>query len=330
MSRLGWATIAATAAGLALALWMLGIVGARQTFHAMAQIGAPGFVLFLASYGLVLVALGGAWAVSGRFAIRQIPAFVVGRAVREAANDLLPFSQIGGLVLGLKVVASAGIAPARAYAATVIDLTTEIVSQLMLVLLGVAIALGLARGIAADARLQTAIWSGTALLCAFAAGVLLLRRPALNLIARMANRVVPAAAATMDAVRDELAALERGRFSLLPSLAWNLAAWLLSVFSIWLALRLLGHPLVFSRVLALEALISVVRSSAFLLPGALGAQEAGYVLLGALVGLDRETALALSLLKRARDLAIGVPTLLVWQGALVRRAAILSGVGEPR
>jgi len=36
-------------------------------------------------------------------------------------------------------------------------------------------------------------------------------------------------------------------------------------------------------------------------------------MLGATFGVTPETALALSLLKRGRDLAIGVPALLVWQ-----------------
>ena len=42
-------------------------------------------------------------------------------------------------------------------------------------------------------------------------------------------------------------------------------------------------------------------------------QEGVYALLGPLFGLPSEAALALSLLKRARDIAIGVPVLLSWQ-----------------
>ncbi|MCY1173965.1 putative membrane protein [compost metagenome] len=49
-------------------------------------------------------------------------------------------------------------------------------------------------------------------------------------------------------------------------------------------------------------------------------QEAAYVLIGPLVGLPPATALALSLLKRARDVVIAVPALLVWQIGEYRRA----------
>jgi hypothetical protein len=48
-------------------------------------------------------------------------------------------------------------------------------------------------------------------------------------------------------------------------------------------------------------------------------QEAGYAGLGALFGVTADVALAASLLRRARDLALGVPILLVWQFVEARR-----------
>jgi uncharacterized membrane protein YbhN (UPF0104 family) len=56
-----------------------------------------------------------------------------------------------------------------------------------------------------------------------------------------------------------------------------------------------------------------VRSVAFAVPGALGVQEGAYVVIGLLFGLSPQDALALSLLKRARDLVIGAPALVIWQ-----------------
>jgi len=61
-----------------------------------------------------------------------------------------------------------------------------------------------------------------------------------------------------------------------------------------------------------ESLSSGVRAAAFMVPGALGAQEASFVLFGALFGLPADTALTISLSKRVRELALGVPGLLAW------------------
>ena len=68
-----------------------------------------------------------------------------------------------------------------------------------------------------------------------------------------------------------------------------------------------------AEALVLESLTQAIKSAAFLVPGALGIQEGGFVLVGALFGLSPEMALAVSLVKRVRDLAMGVPALLVWQ-----------------
>ncbi len=58
---------------------------------------------------------------------------------------------------------------------------------------------------------------------------------------------------------------------------------------------------------------------AVLVPGYLGVQEAVLAALGALFGIAPEVTLAFSLIRRARDLAIGVPVLLLWQVFEARR-----------
>ncbi len=103
------------------------------------------------------------------------------------------------------------------------------------------------------------------------------------------------------------------------SFAANLAAWIASGVGAWLALRLIGVPAGIVAVVAIEALVFAVRSIAFAVPGALGVQEGAYLLLAPLFGIDPQAAIALSLLKRARDIAIGLPALLAWQAGEGRR-----------
>ena len=85
----------------------------------------------------------------------------------------------------------------------------------------------------------------------------------------------------------------------------------------------MGAPIGFLAVLTVESLLLAVKSFGFAIPGALGLQEGAYAIIGPLFGLPAETALALSFLKRARDVAVGVPVLLVWNAlegrSLLRR-----------
>ena len=75
----------------------------------------------------------------------------------------------------------------------------------------------------------------------------------------------------------------------------------------------MGHPVSVAEAVVIESLLHAIRGAAFAIPGALGAQEGGLVLLCAAFGIPPEQAIALSLVKRAADLVLGVPGLVGWQ-----------------
>jgi hypothetical protein len=99
----------------------------------------------------------------------------------------------------------------------------------------------------------------------------------------------------------------------LASLLLHLLAWIVGALEAWIGLRLMGCPLAVSDALILESLVSAARGVIFLVPLNAGVQEGAYLRIGSLLGLPAGLALALSLLKRARDLMKGVPALLVWR-----------------
>ena len=92
----------------------------------------------------------------------------------------------------------------------------------------------------------------------------------------------------------------------------------------FIAFRLVGGPISLADAVALEALLCTLRSIAAFVPAAVGVQEAGYAMLAPLFGIPAEMGLAVSLLKRAREIVLGVPALLYWQsieGRVAARAA---------
>jgi putative membrane protein len=94
------------------------------------------------------------------------------------------------------------------------------------------------------------------------------------------------------------------------SFGLSLVGWLVGTVEVYWILQLLGSPVSWSDALMLESIGQAIRGAAFAIPGALGVQEGGYLLLGSLLGLHAETGLALSLAKRARELLLGLPGLL--------------------
>jgi glycosyltransferase 2 family protein len=173
---------------------------------------------------------------------------------------------------------------------------------------------------------------GLAVMAVLVLGFVVVQQRGIRLPAQLGRRI----SARWLAVFGGLAAIEthlrtihgrRGALALCGAL--HLATWIGSGLEIWLALRFMGVELGIGAVLALESLLYGARSVAFLVPNAVGVQEGAYVALGAVLGLDPETALALSLLKRGRDLAIGGPVLLIWQAIEGRRALRRLDKGAP-
>ena len=75
----------------------------------------------------------------------------------------------------------------------------------------------------------------------------------------------------------------------------------------------MGGSITVNEAIVIESLMQAVRGAAFAIPGALGAQEAGLILLCGMFEIPPDQALALSLIKRAADLIVGVPSLIALQ-----------------
>jgi uncharacterized membrane protein YbhN (UPF0104 family) len=99
----------------------------------------------------------------------------------------------------------------------------------------------------------------------------------------------------------------------------HLIGWICTGVAGFIAYRALGVQIEFNDALAIEALLSAAAALAFLVPVNAGVQEAGYAGLGAIFGVPPELSLAVSFLRRARDIVVGVPILLLWQYLEMRR-----------
>jgi hypothetical protein len=126
-------------------------------------------------------------------------------------------------------------------------------------------------------------------------------------------------AAALQALGAALALLAESRTALAWALSLHLASWLGHAGEVWLTLWLMGASTGAAEAVLLESLSLAARSAAFLIPSGWGAQEAALVALAGATGLPAETALALGLVKRAREFAIGLPGLLAW--AIAERRA---------
>jgi glycosyltransferase 2 family protein len=312
--------------------------GAGAVWHALAAVGWSGFALLC----LCHIGLFGLMGLSWRMIVPDtegVPrgSFVWARLVRDAGGDLLPFSQLGGFVMGARAVALCGVPNLIAAASTVVDVTLELFAQLVFT----AIGLGLLVITRPDSVLVLPVAAALGIGLAATIGFVIVQRRGLSILDRIAHHFLGVWSKTglsLAGVQAAIADIYRR-----PGRAWlctglHLAAWIASGLEAWLALRLMGVSIDVGAVLAIESLLYAVRSVAFAVPNAVGVQEGAYLVIGGLFGLAPETVLALSLLKRARDLTLGAPALLAWQlvetrrvlaQRLARNKAHGSGLPEP-
>ena len=103
-----------------------------------------------------------------------------------------------------------------------------------------------------------------------------------------------------------------GAGQMFRSTLWHLLSWLFGVVETFAGLRALGLHASLRQATVVEGVGQIVRTAGFAVPGALGVQEGGLVLVCGLLGIAPASAIALSLLRRIRELALGLPGLVVW------------------
>jgi putative membrane protein len=305
------------ALGVALAVYLVFFIGVGAVISAAVAVGWGGFAI-LCAYGLALFfVLGLAWyLLLPDLKAEKLWVFVRARMVRDAATEVLPFAQLGGIVFGARAAILQGIAPAQAFASTIVDVTTELMAQLAFVALGLVIL----SVHAPHSALITALAVGLGVAAIGCGLFFALQRYGLWMTGKLAARLLRGAGAATAAVAANFDAIYRAPVRVVLSSAVHFAGWIASAIGTWIAFRLIGTRVELTSVVAIESLVCAARSAAVFVPNALGVQEAAYAVLAPLFGVGAEFGLAVSLLKRARDIAVGVPILLVWQAVEGQRA----------
>jgi putative membrane protein len=306
-------------AGLAVITGLVIYFGAGDVLKALTSVSIYGFAAYIAAQLVITLGLALCWRMLLRSRMRgSFPLLVWGRLVRDATGEFLPFSQVGGYVLGARVITLGGVSPADATASTFADITTEFLGQLVFIGIGLAL---LAYS-APDNRLLLPVGIGLAIAVIMAVGLVLVQRGKTGLLRRIAGRIGGRAGKTALEQLDRLQASLDQVYGNPGRLAWaaflHLVCWFGTATASYIGFHALGLPVTYATAFMVEALLHAIMALAFFIPGRVGVQEAAYAVLAGLFGIPPDIALSLSLLRRARDFVIAVPVLLAWQGVEAR------------
>jgi putative membrane protein len=307
----------------AVTIW----IGLDSIAHAVASVGWGIALVIVVRAATVSVAGVGWWLLFPSKTRPQLGICVILRFVREAANVLLPVAQVGGDLIGAGLLTLYAVPGALAAASVIVDILVQAATQFLFAVAGLLVLIALG----ADATVARIAAIGLGLGGLLLAGFYLAQRRGgqrvLRLvITRLAGNRQWRVLGTIDAVYQNLAAIYAARSDLVASFVVHMVGWVIGVAEVLIVFACMGHPVSLAEAMVIESLLHAIRGAAFAIPGALGAQEGGLVLLCAIFGIPPEQAIALSLVKRAADVALGVPGLVGWQmlewGRLVPKYAL--------
>ncbi len=237
------------------------------------------------------------------------------RWIGESVSNLVPASSLGGDILRARLAWAFGVPLNLASASVIVHITIGLLGQIVFTLIGLL------------ALISTAGRSNVTVPCLIGIGIAVVsvggfyqvqRFGIFRLIQIMVSQIAKdgflqtlvAKGGRLDSAVQEI---YQRRRSILWSFGVSVLYWLAGSVEVWLALRAIGSPATFSSALIFESVGQGIRSVLFFIPGALGVQEGGYMLVGGLIGVPADAALAISLIRRVRELILGLPALVAWQ-----------------
>jgi putative membrane protein len=243
------------------------------------------------------------------------------RWIGESVSTLVPSAAVGGDVVRARLAALHGASVPISAASVLVDITLGVFVQIAFTLAGLALIVS----VTGHEGFVRPTLIGALLGIIAIVGFYIVQRLGMFrfigvIISRLANssgwHSLINSGQTLDRTIRTLYARRRG---VIGCCVWTAASLVLGSGEIWIALHAIGLQATLVNALIFQSVILAIRSAMFPVPGALGVQEGGYVVVGNLLGIPGDAAFALSLIARVRELILGIPGLITWQLFEARR-----------
>ena len=299
-----WVRLGLFVCGAALFVWLLASIGPGAVVQAFTDLSWRLLIILVFPFGLTTLLDTLGW----RYAFRRdtVPfrALLGARLAGEAFNLTTPTASMGGEAVKAWLVRPW--APlAEGLPSVIIAKTTIVIGQALFVMVGlVAAHIALASDSLVIRGMQ---WLLLIQVVAVAGFVAVQAGGALRGSTRWLQRfgwLSDHRREPLAQINDELAHFYRREPRRLTlSILFHFLAWLVGALEPWLILHWMGLPVSLAEAVAIEAFSSGIRFAAFLVPGYLGALEAGHMAIFVALGLGAPAGLSFTLVRRVREVA---------------------------
>lgn len=302
--------------GLAVLLGLVWHIGPARIAGAASMLGPSALLVMLIPSLLMYLAEAQGW----RWTLgRHAQAVSFGRllAIRtagEVINMTTPAAYVGGEPLKAYLLKRDGIAMVDGLASVVTAKTTLTIAQVAFILLSVLLAswaLGLAEPTAPPMAVVAAVVAAVGLLAFLVAVLVLIRRWGLFMALFNGLRRCGVRIAALERREERLKELDRtilefyakDRRGFYCSTGVSFLAWLSEALEVYVILWLLGGSPSAVAAISVAGLSVFIKGGTFFIPGSLGTQDGGNLLLLVAFGYSEVTGITFALLRRVRELA---------------------------
>ncbi|MFM7084056.1 MAG: lysylphosphatidylglycerol synthase domain-containing protein [Hyphomicrobium sp.] len=243
------------------------------------------------------------------------------RYLRDSIGNIFGFIPATGEIASARELTFHNVKPSTAAATLLVDITAELIGQLAFTFIGLIILFSV------NPKADILTWFLIGFIVAMVAIGLFFKAQKSGLFSfieslpeRLNLKRSWNTFPNQESLHTEIGSIYNDNWRLPASVGLHFLGWISSALEVWVALLILNEPIPFLYAVGLQSLVFAARTTAFFVPWGAGIQEGGYLIIGSLLGLQPHIALALSLMKRAREILMSLPGVLIWQTLESRRA----------
>jgi len=309
---------------LVLIVWH---IGPGRIYDAAAQLGPVALLALLIPSVIMYVVEAYGWKVTLGRSGKDIPFWRVLaiRTAGEVVNMTTPTAYVGGEPLKAYLLKKHHVPMVEGFASVIIAKTTMTIAEVLFIFLGIALGVWLLGGNDSSGQTVAAALVSVGLLAFGTAAFVFVQRQGLFTWLLGFLRKIGLKIAYLEAREEKLRSLDRtilefyrhNRPAFYSSTGLFFLGWMAEALEVYVIIYYLGGPAMALSAISIGALSVFIKGGTFFIPGSLGAQDGGNMLLLSAFGYSDVTGITFALLRRFREL--------VWIGLGLLCLALVGG-----
>ncbi len=294
---------------LVLIVWH---IGPGQIYAAAAQLGPAALLVMLIPSVIMYAIEAYGWKVTLGPSAQAIPFWriLAIRTAGEVVNMTTPTAYVGGEPLKAYLLKKHDVPMVEGLASVIIAKTTMTIAEVLFILLGIALGVWLLGGNDSSGQTVAAALLSVGLLAFGTAAFVFVQRQGLFTWLLEFLRKVGLKIAYLEAREEQLRSLDRTildfyrqkRPAFYASTGLFFLGWMAEALEVYVIIYYLGGPAMALSAISIGALSVFIKGGTFFIPGSLGAQDGGNLLLLKAFGYSDVTGITFALLRRFREL----------------------------